>query len=1500
VPNHADFIPDIPDHPLPRGSRPKSYPAAQVLPSWPEPDFTAFQTIKTPQRSLNPPLHPDGRLGVLPSPARSAFAQEVSPYSAITTPHDDIVESVVRYAPVTSPLVEDERTPTQASTLSQSDGLLTPRAPNRMSNHQRVVSLLQPEEIIADDGKEEPVSPISPEDEDASFPVEMKPTVATTKVIPSEVPQKANEKNSTVDINQSAVLEDAGLSISPADQPSISEELEEHHSTTHRSRSSTDTWEKVSNPGTDPHSAIDDTSIQDSSSIASEPVKSVSEPKGKQRATTPPVDQNVSSQPAEAVHHSPNQSAGSAVLGQAQVMQLKNVNIASVPQAGTPPRVVSEVAKTTSTLPQAPRRFMDHADRLSEIALAHKKMRDTLDQLSPTSPPDFGATDAAGRKFDTDRASMYAPSERLSSMRAASFITGSDRLSLKAGSDRTSSLSAASFRPGSDRISVVPGSANAFAHPSSVTEPSVVSSPLAGSESPSSTFKLERHGPAQKGPESATAVTPEPSNSPPQPPISPPEPTISPPSAITSSRGPIMTVTKPEVSPELDPVDHSARSGETIGPPLSIATRSMPSVSSMDHDTNPSATQSPISHVSSVKTAFENREYHPPDPNKERPMSFVPLPRDPSGLPQQEVISTAKHPVDPVSPTVTQERRPSLPSGAPQRRSRQLSLQMESSDLYDPPSPKRERNAPKRELSLLQTSAPPVQSQQRPPPEHQTARSPVQGRNVTGLSPSSSQMPPGPPSHFQGMQDIHNQTFRREAMDPRQHTSEYQLPGIGPLPVGPPGGGPGGNRFSKKPGVLQKLKGRSTPVPEPPRSSPPRINPQYVASPESQRMQSFTSTIASQDIPENKDKKKARGSNIFSGFKRPPSPSAESTLTGVSGDASSIRADADESPTRGPHLQVPGIPTFTIPPSPQDAPQKKTSGANAKNKHLQRATTHTGEQPSKKKRFSALGSLFGRSGTTGHTTNNKKLNKEPPRSTVIHHVPDNPSAFTAMQQQYHLAQQGSQNQGNRSAPVPMLPHQVDVQPPPGGYYAPANNPAFGHVQGATGFVAIANQQRNPSASSATSSAGKDKRSGSNTSSHWPLFGRRSSTGSSGGHLSPQISATSPADRFRQDSLGAPSISPVSTRRDSSPGGQPIYVRGPPPRGMRMGSITEGMPGQHQERPWALTLPGADEDDSDITRQEIFHAASARWQRGPDGLMYAIPRDVASPTTPQSQNFVSPTTISPQLPVHAQGSPANPVYSYLPTQVHSSPPPPSRSPGHKVGQFQSQQTVIPPLPQSQVQLLQPQPQRPSYPPVSVPNSSTVASRSPPLHDPRLSPSYQSRGASSAPAPPPKLPLHDLVTVHTSTTTTTTTSTNTDESPQTIIKSPSSASNGPAQKTPISAVPSSAYSQSTAPPLLLPAQEESESPPPPPPPAKDSPTTRSPPNPVGLGGPVGGSASSVIGPIPGGAMGSSTRSMQAAMQQRHQRQHSEDSEGDQPVMKAVSYPGDEWMPRWDLLE
>jgi hypothetical protein len=463
---------------------------------------------------------------------------------------------------------------------------------------------------------------------------------------------------------------------------------------------------------------------------------------------------------------------------------------------------------------------------------------------------------------------------------------------------------------------------------------------------------------------------------------------------------------------------------------------------------------------------------------------------------------------------------------------------------------------------------------------------------------------------------------------------------------------------------------------------------------------------------------------------------------------------------------------------------------------------------------------------------------------------------------------------------------------------------------------------------------QDNRSGSNASGghRWP-FGRNSSTESSA-HLSPQVSANSPIDPYGpHNSVGGSSISPVSSRRDSSPG-QPY---GRPPRGLRMGSISEA---QHQERPWALTLPGADDDDREVTRQEIMRAASARWFRGADGQMYSVPVETFS--TPTSPYVGSPTPTSPQPPIQAQGSPANPVYSYLPTQVQptsptriSSRPPSSHqqlyqsshraSPQSAQAQYQQQiyhqgssnnsptgsapgAPIIPPLPQPNISLVQPTPRRtstgspitassPSGPVVGTSRSQSL------VQDPRQSPSYRSRGGGHAvttsissttetilgaapmPSPRPAKPILPGLA--------TTSSVAIHQSPMAYSASVSSA---------YSTTPSTAHQTHPAqPPLpnlynappnspIATRSSHSRSRPStstiatvdqrPAVPAKDTPPP---------------SATAVQNP--GEVVGAGSMAAALTGRSNHRRMGSEE-EDEEFVMRAVSYPGDEWMPRFDI--
>jgi hypothetical protein len=492
-----------------------------------------------------------------------------------------------------------------------------------------------------------------------------------------------------------------------------------------------------------------------------------------------------------------------------------------------------------------------------------------------------------------------------------------------------------------------------------------------------------------------------------------------------------------------------------------------------------------------------------------------------------------------------------------------------------------------------------------------------------------------------------------------------------------------------------------------------------------------------------------------------------------------------------------------------------------------------------------------------------------------------------------------------------------------------------------------------------------------------------------------VSAGSPMEQYQRQNSGG-SISPVSTRRDSSPG----QVQGRPPRGFRMGSITE-TPGQHQERPWALNIPDAQEDEGDreIMRQEIFHAASARWQRGPDGQMYSVPSDQAlqSPlSSPGYPGSPTPTSTShPQLQVQPQSQvqdgPANPVFSYLPAQASQSAHQvpiyqPTGSPTASKGASGEYQRVgvpgeyqrvgvqgeyqrvgyqpppttpdepqIPPLPQARLPLLQPQPKRSSY------NGSPVASPGPRfeqvVQDPRLDASFRSRSNVSATsvtggstisaepsplntfvapsppsrgvgsAPPPRgIPNLGITT----------------SVPMSVHQLPRSQSYSQPHsqhilyqhrqhQTPQSAHPTSASSlysdptnqvtrESTSSQLPedlygyqhiedkpTPFHEEDEDERPPPPLPKDTPPSTSAGQYVPLNQQTAEPVPTVIQAVSGQGLGGNN--LAAALAQAgvgsgmgrtgHERNESMGSD-EEPVMKATSYPGDEWIPSWDGLD
>lgn len=615
---------------------------------------------------------------------------------------------------------------------------------------------------------------------------------------------------------------------------------------------------------------------------------------------------------------------------------------------------------------------------------------------------------------------------------------------------------------------------------------------------------------------------------------------------------------------------------DMLGPSQSTAARSMPSVSSMGHEDGVSSAgdenvDPARPAVSPIPPSFMDREYKAPDPNRERPMSFVPLPRDPSGRPPQEEI-TVRTPR--AGEPEAQRWEPSPPQQAdsgektPEAGARPSPLQDVTKRSPEQPSPG-PRNTHGDQLG------------QRGVAEEQDE----QGgyfRGVPNLRRTSGQglSPPA---------------FQPRLGDPRKM-------GPGQLPVMPPGSqspaGPRAPQNKNGPGLLQPAY------------------PAHTASHQSVETQNAVT-----------DKKK-RSSGLLSAFKRPPSTGAESTFS----RGTSILAQATDSPTRAQYLQNPDASVGVIPPASPAEDGKKQKLSKKDLSKLQRSSTTQAQDSGKKKRFSALGSIFGRSGTTGHTPKAKLEKKNQPTQTMVHHLPPNaaPSAFESMQQ-YQI------QRSSRDRDLPPLPREAHASqrrqftgtpPPPGGYYAPANAPASGiptdnpSRQYGPGVVNYAHLSQQQAIEQRQREIDARNRSLSVTSGRTPFRGRDASDSSA--HLSPQISAgASPMD-YRSQSLGAmSSVSSISSsRRESAPspygpGPGPPY---PPGHAPRMGSITES----HQERPWAIFLPVAEqEDDSEVEAAEIMRAASARWQR-PSATESDEPLLTTSPSQRQATSGATQT------------------------------------------------------------------------------------------------------------------------------------------------------------------------------------------------------------------------------------------------------------------------------------
>ncbi|KAK5016712.1 hypothetical protein LTR39_001933 [Cryomyces antarcticus] len=451
--------------------------------------------------------------------------------------------------------------------------------------------------------------------------------------------------------------------------------------------------------------------------------------------------------------------------------------------------------------------------------------------------------------------------------------------------------------------------------------------------------------------------------------------------------------------------------------------------------------------------------------------------------------------------------------------------------------------------------------------------------------------------------DIRTQRFTSPAIDPRQHNIEYQLPGVGPPQSATPD--PRAKRTSRFFG-RNSLRNSNPVVPSP----NGRINPQLVADDDGQRAFSISSS--------KHDNQAKRKSGLFV---RAPSFGAESFLSRDSSNAGRPGSRTELKSQSGANSALPAATRAA----------ESTADRPGTLRKLQRASTSSGQlDTGKKKRFSTFGSLFGRSGTTGHSAEKpKKLTKsEPPKIQQPRQTSPGPSrnqsAYEAMRSHYPTVprpQHGPRSteddipspQGQQEMQGSGTRGQVWQQPPIGGYYAPP------------GWTAQSTPR--PQA---------------------PTENRRTPSGGRPRHV--------------DDSSD---MAPVSVQYGSPYQSQNSYDISP----QRMASPRS----PRQQTPWAIALPTEDEDPRHTySAQQQYsepppqgyqprrppYAPQVQPYRDPyqrDPSQYPLPMSPQPPTSPQhpSMPAMSPPPLPPKTPLdtrmydiaHVEPSPyPSPPYS----------------------------------------------------------------------------------------------------------------------------------------------------------------------------------------------------------------------------------------------------------------
>lgn len=608
-----------------------------------------------------------------------------------------------------------------------------------------------------------------------------------------------------------------------------------------------------------------------------------------------------------------------------------------------------------------------------------------------------------------------------------------------------------------------------------------------------------------------------------------------------------------------------------------------------------------------------------PSFGESRPLSFQMLPRPASGSVPQEQIniiqSQAYPPPQPpamISPT---RARPPIPQ------QRDYSHEPDSAQSQGSPGGDVSRGA-----GLRRTSGP---VQPPPPSEH------VRQKSFDRLSQSMQPAGTFPlQSNAGSSRSVNAERFENH----ESAQGQFQQPSGGPpqsqvrdsraLPVGFLKG------MSKPPGgpLDQQQQGNRSP---------------QATSPQDPRMSAYQPSGYRNEGPDDRRVKKSG----FFGSLRPTSSGAETALT-----IDSTQAQPSTSPVK----------TTKIHYLSDIERQQSQASANTKlskaDRRIERAQSSGELTGGKKKRFSSLTGLFGRSGTTGHAPpsrssgSGRKLQKiseqKTPSPAQGHAIAPPPMPQQLRQPPQHPLER------SRTGPASAYQEQTGSQPsadfqiPPGGFYAPENN-GFGPGPGSGPQSPVSyGQNAQPTLPNVTESRAAIYLNGGQHSPpphRWrppqpsppaePLYQPPQR------HMSAATYGQSPMQSGPM--YGSPNSytpSPPPARHASAPSHSQIYGHLRPQHAPRMPSVGED--GRHQERPWAIQLPsGPPDPENDAHRRDsIQYAMMVRQQMAQQQTMLAQQSPQAAYQAQQVQYMPAPQSQT----FHGHGQPPYDTVTY-PTQ-----------------------------------------------------------------------------------------------------------------------------------------------------------------------------------------------------------------------------------------------------------